>query len=64
LSGVLKAALERQGYGPARLPEEMLAWLTEEELQAFGIEGTERRFIGRRTTTGNGSTTAVKKLRW
>jgi hypothetical protein len=43
LSGVLKAALQRQGYVPARLPAEMLERLEEEELQAFGIDGTERR---------------------
>ena len=43
LSGVLKEALHRQGYVPARLPAEMLERLEEEELQAFGIDGTERR---------------------
>lgn len=43
LSGVLKAALQRQGYVPARWPVEMLERLAEEELQAFGIDGTERR---------------------
>ena len=43
VSGVLKTTLERQGYGPARLPEEMLARLADEELQEFGIDGTERR---------------------
>ena len=43
LSGVLKEALQRQGYVPARLPAEMLERLEEEELQAFGIDGTERR---------------------
>jgi DDE superfamily endonuclease len=43
LSGVLKEALHREGYLPARLPAEMLERLEEEELQAFGIDGTERR---------------------
>lgn len=43
LSGVLKQALERAGYMPARLPEEMLKRLQEEALQDFGIDGTERR---------------------
>lgn len=43
LSGVLQEALKRQGYGPARLPAEMLERLADEELQAFGIDGTERR---------------------
>ena len=43
LSGVLKAVLQRQGYGPARLAAEMLERLEAEELQAFGIDGTERR---------------------
>jgi hypothetical protein len=43
LSGVLRQALGRAGYMPARLPEEMLERLKEEELQEFGIDGTERR---------------------
>ena len=43
LSGVLKEALQRQGYVPARLPAEMRERLEAEELQAFGIDGTERR---------------------
>jgi hypothetical protein len=43
LSEVLKVTLERQGCRPARLPEEGLARLADEELQEFGIDGTERR---------------------
>jgi hypothetical protein len=43
LSGVLRETLQRQGYGPARLPAEMLERLAGEDLQAFGSDGTERR---------------------
>jgi hypothetical protein len=43
LSEVLKEALKAQGHLPARLPEEMLERLEDEELQTFGIDGTERR---------------------
>ena len=43
LSQVLQETLKRQGYGPVRLPAEMLERLAEEDGQAFGIDGTERR---------------------
>ena len=43
LSGVLNETLAAQGHRPARLPAEMLARLDDEELQAFGLDGTERR---------------------
>jgi hypothetical protein len=43
LSGVLKEALGQCGDLPARLPAEMLERLAQEELQEFGIDGTERR---------------------
>lgn len=42
LSGVLKEALSQRGDGPSRLPAEMLQRLAQEELQDFGIDGTER----------------------
>ena len=43
LSVVLKAALADSGHRPARLPEELVARLEEEAIQAVGIDGTERR---------------------
>ena len=43
LSAVLKEALGQRGDLPARLPAEMLQRLEQEELQDFGIDGTERR---------------------
>ena len=43
LSLVLKGALNRKGYMPTRLPEEMLALLEKEASQDLGIDGTERR---------------------
>lgn len=43
LSEVLRATLERTGYLPARLPEEMMERLADEEPQDFGMDGTERR---------------------
>lgn len=43
LSKVLTETLKAQGHLPARLPAEMLARLEDEELQTFGIDGTERR---------------------
>jgi hypothetical protein len=43
LSTVLRKTLEKMGNLPARIPEEMLAKLAEEEDQDFGIDGTERR---------------------
>lgn len=43
LSSVLKEALRRKGFMPARLSEEMLARLKEEGSQDLGIDGTERR---------------------
>jgi hypothetical protein len=42
LSDVLKETLEQRGDVPARLPAEMLQRLTQEELQDYGIDGTER----------------------
>jgi hypothetical protein len=42
LSSVLQEALSQQGDVPARLPGEMLQRLTQEDLQDFGIDGTER----------------------
>ena len=43
LSLVLKEALNRKGYMPTRLPEEMLTLLEKEASQDLGIDGTERR---------------------
>jgi len=43
LSEVLQSALEQSGHRPARLPEDMLTRLAEEEPQRLGIDGTERR---------------------
>lgn len=43
LSEVLQTALRHSGHAPARLPEEMLARLAEEDPQRFAIDGTERR---------------------
>jgi Helix-turn-helix of DDE superfamily endonuclease len=43
LSQVLRKTLEKTGDLPARVPEEMLMRLAEEESQDFGIDGTERR---------------------
>lgn len=43
LSPVLREALKQMGHHPARLPEELLARLETEAVQAVGIDGTERR---------------------
>jgi hypothetical protein len=43
LSQVLRKTLEKTGDLPARIPEEMLMKLADEEDQDFGIDGTERR---------------------
>jgi len=43
LSKVLRETLNRTGDLPARIPEDMLAKLAEEEPQDLGIDGTERR---------------------
>ena len=42
-SGVWKAALQRQGDGPARWPAELRPRLEEEARQAVGMDGTARR---------------------
>jgi hypothetical protein len=42
LSGVLKEALNQRCDGPSRLPAEMLQGLAQEDLQDFGIDGTQR----------------------
>ena len=43
LAVILKSALADSGHRPARLPEELLARLEAEAVQAVGIDGTERR---------------------
>jgi hypothetical protein len=43
LSQVLRKTLEKTGDLPARIPEEMLMKLAEEEEQDCGIDGTARR---------------------
>ncbi len=43
LSTVLQKTLEKTDNLPARMPEEMLAKLAQEDDQDFGIDGTERR---------------------
>ena len=43
LSQVLRETLNKTGDLPARMPEDMLAKLAEEEPQDLGIDGTERR---------------------
>ena len=43
LSTVLKAALAKADYLPARLAEEMLERLAHEGAQPLGLDGTDRR---------------------
>ena len=43
LSNVLRETLKNADYLPARIPEEMMQKLAEEEPQKLGIDGTERR---------------------
>jgi hypothetical protein len=45
LSLVLRMTLKKDGYTPPRLPDEMLARLEQENSQAYGIDGTERRIV-------------------
>jgi hypothetical protein len=45
LSGVLKSALQKGGFIPPRLPDEMMARLDQEEGQDFSIDGTERSIV-------------------
>ncbi len=45
LSRVLKMALQKGGFTPPRLPDEMLARLEQEEAQEYSIDGTERPIV-------------------
>ena len=45
LSEILKKALEKGGYAPPRLPDDMMARLDQEEGQDFSMDGTERSIV-------------------
>lgn len=45
LSAILKATLDKGGFVPPRLADDILARLEQEEPQDYGIDGTERRII-------------------
>ena len=45
LSLVLGLALQKSGFSPARLPDDMLARLEQEATQDYSIDGTERPII-------------------
>jgi hypothetical protein len=44
-SRILKLALQEGGFIPPRLTDEMLARLNQENLQDYGVDGTERRIV-------------------